>query len=531
MRIPGLSTGTPGLDRLAVAQVLSGAADALVAVSLAGSLFFSLSPEASQQQVLIYLLINMAPYIVLAPLIGPAIDRLQRGPGAIATTLFAVRAICAIGLAVSLLELGLYFFALALLIAAKAYGVVRQALVPGLVRDPGRLVSANSRLARLSVIAGAVGGLLGTGLLAVSSPGVSAGVAGALFLGAAVVTTRLPAIAPVVAEVGESVSYEELHRPTVVATSWAFTVVRAAVGFFVFGLAFSLRRESEPAWVYGVTIGLYGVGAFAGNVAAPLLRRRYGEDLLMAGSLAVLGVVAAFAALGQSRPLVLVVAASLGGAASVARQGFDSLVQTRAPTATHGRTFARFETRFQVAWVAGAIAATAIGIPIRISLAIVAAGLVPAAVLYLRSLREARLAHADDPFDPVEVALRRLDHAREWHRRGSHRLAVTEVAGVIDLGRAMGMTVDVATIERIERLRGDALSTWPLDEREVVWSIGRGAELVAAMERLRAESTEPVEPLATDDQGPGRADDDVTDHCDESSATVMTALDQSSSER
>ncbi|MGH9270323.1 MAG: MFS transporter, partial [Ilumatobacteraceae bacterium] len=166
MRVPGLSTGTPGLDRLAVAQVLSGGADALVAVSLAGSLFFSLSPEASQQQVLIYLLINMAPYIVLAPLIGPAIDRLQRGPGTIATALFGVRALCAIGLALSLLELGLYFFALALLIAAKAYGVVRQALMPGLVRDPARLVSANSRLARLSVIAAAIGGLVGAGLLA-----------------------------------------------------------------------------------------------------------------------------------------------------------------------------------------------------------------------------------------------------------------------------------------------------------------------------------------------------------------------------
>lgn len=531
MRLPGLSTGAPGLDRLAVAQVLSGAADALVAVSLAGSLFFSLSPEASQQQVLIYLLINMAPYVVLAPLIGPAIDRLQRGPGTIATALFAVRAICAIGLAVSLLELGLYFFALALLIAAKAYGVVRQALVPGLVRDPGRLVSANSRLARLSVIAGAVGGLLGAGLLAISSPEVSAGVAGALFLGAAAVATRLPAIEPVVDEVAESVSYEELHRPTVVATSWAFTVMRAAVGFFVFGLAFALRRESEPAWMYGVTIGLYGAGAFAGNVAAPLLRRRYGEDLLTAGSLAVLGVVAAFAALGQSRPLILVVAASLGGAASVARQGFDALVQTRAPTATHGRTFARFETRFQVAWVAGAIAATAIGIPIRISVAIVAAGLVPAAVLYLRAVREARLAHADDPFDPVEVALRRLDHAREWYRRGSHRLAVTEVAGVIDLGRAMGVGVDGPTIERVDRLREQALSTWPLDDREVVWAIGRAAELVATMERRRAERIAPEEPPPADGQDPGSTDDDVTDHCGDPSATVITAFDQSSSDR
>ncbi|MGI9030640.1 MAG: MFS transporter [Ilumatobacteraceae bacterium] len=529
------ATSSPSLDRLATAQLLSGAADALVAVSLAGSLFFSLSPEASQEQVLLYLVINMAPYIVLAPLIGPAIDRLRHGPGAIAAALFAVRAVCAFALAVSLLELGLYFFALALLVAAKANGVVRQALVPGLVADHADLVAVNSHLARLSVIAGAVGGLVGAGLLAFGAPGIVAAVAGALFLGAAWATARLPGLPVPPAEIPPSVSYEELHRPTIVATSWAFTVVRAAVGFFVFGLAFALRRESEPAWMYGVTIALYGIGSFAGNVVAPVLRRRYGEDLLIAGALGTLAVVAAFAALGQSRPLVLLVAGVLGGTASVARQGFDSLVQRRAPTATHGRAFARFETRFQLAWVLGAIAATAIGIPIRISLAIVAGSLLPAAVLYLRALREARRAHADDPFDPVQVARRRLDHAREWDRRGGHRLAVTEVAGVVDLARAIGHLPDLETVERIDRLRADALSTWPLDEREVTWALARAGELIDTMDRRAGADREVAGgetsgPASSADQS-GSTDDDVTDHSEERSSTVSTAFDQSSSDR
>ena len=52
------STRTPGLDRFAWAQALSGAADALVAVSLAGSLFFNISPEASEEQVLLYLTVE-----------------------------------------------------------------------------------------------------------------------------------------------------------------------------------------------------------------------------------------------------------------------------------------------------------------------------------------------------------------------------------------------------------------------------------------------------------------------------------------
>ena len=105
-----------------LAPALSGAADALVAVSLAGSLFFSLSPEASREQVLLYLVINMAPFALLAPLIGPAIDRFRLGHRWIAAILFALRAACAAALAFTLLDLSLYFFALALLVAAKASG-------------------------------------------------------------------------------------------------------------------------------------------------------------------------------------------------------------------------------------------------------------------------------------------------------------------------------------------------------------------------------------------------------------------------
>ena len=70
---------SPAFNRFTLATVLSGVADALIAVSLAGSLFFSLSPDASRQQVLLYLLINMAPFALLAPLVGPVIDRFRLG--------------------------------------------------------------------------------------------------------------------------------------------------------------------------------------------------------------------------------------------------------------------------------------------------------------------------------------------------------------------------------------------------------------------------------------------------------------------
>ncbi len=273
--------------------------------------------------------------------------------------------------------------------------------------------------------------------------------------------------------------------------------MRAAVGFFVFGLAFALRRESEPAWMYGAAVAAYGVGTFAGSAVAPLLRRRYGEDRLTAGALVALAIVAGFAALGASRALVLLVSVVLGAAAAVGRQGFDALVQTRAPGASHGRSFARFETRFQLGWVAGAIAAVAVAIPTRYSLAVVAVALVPVTWLYVRTLREAHDAHVEDPFDPVEIARRRIDHAIEWHHRHLDRLAVTELAGVVDLARALGTEMDAPSIVRLDALRTAALSTWPLDTREVYWAIERAVALIEQLERTSAGDRQPTPAAAS----------------------------------
>jgi predicted MFS family arabinose efflux permease len=489
-RLRVTSTRTPGLDRFAWAQALSGAADALVAVSLAGSLFFNISPEASEEQVLLYLTVNMAPFALLAPLIGPAIDRFEHGHRWIAAALFLLRALCAIGLAFTLLDLALYFFALALLIFAKASGVTRQALVPGLVESPSQLVSANSRLARLNVIAGAVGGGIGAAVLAVSSAPVTLGLAAGAFFAAALAMTRVPD--PMHhALVTPTVEYEELHAPRIVATAWAFTVVRAAVGFFTFGLAFALRRTSQPAWMYAAAVVAYGAGSFVGNVVAPVLRRRYREVRLVAGSLGALAVVAAFGALGPSRVLVLLVSVVLGGAASIGRQGFDALVQSQAPEASRGRSFARFETRFQIGWVAGAIVATAVGVPIQVSMAIVAVALIPAAVLYVRSIREAHVAHADDPFDPLEVARRRLDHAVEWRRRGLDRLLVSELASVLELARAGGGNVDPALADRVDALRREVLDGQQPDHERLACLVDDADVLISTLEALERDGRAP----------------------------------------
>src|SRR5271165_3953638 len=57
----------------------SGAGDAFVAVSLAGTIFFSTSVDQARGRVVLFLLVTMAPFAVLAPFIGPALDRMPQG--------------------------------------------------------------------------------------------------------------------------------------------------------------------------------------------------------------------------------------------------------------------------------------------------------------------------------------------------------------------------------------------------------------------------------------------------------------------
>ena len=72
------------------------------------------------------------------------------------------------------------------------------------------------------------------------------------------------------------------------------------------------------------------------------------------GALLVVAFVGLVAARFGTRPAVAVLAGTVGVAAAAAKVAFDSIVQRDAPDAARGRTFARFETRFQLLWVLGA---------------------------------------------------------------------------------------------------------------------------------------------------------------------------------
>ena len=116
--------------RLALTHVLMTAGDTLFAVSLAGSLFFSISPTAAKDKVILYLLLTMGPFAVVAPALGPLIDRSRGARRAMVVASAVGRAALCPFLARDIHSLLLFPEAFAMLVLSKVYLVTKGALVP-----------------------------------------------------------------------------------------------------------------------------------------------------------------------------------------------------------------------------------------------------------------------------------------------------------------------------------------------------------------------------------------------------------------
>jgi MFS family permease len=144
-------------------HALHAAGDALVAVALAGTLFFDVPLGEARTSVGLYLLLTMLPFALLVPVAGPLLDRFPHGRRNVLAVTTGGRGLLTWVMAGATASLGLYPLALAVLVLSRAYGVARCAAVPR-VRPPAvGLVSANARLNVAAVAAGAAAAGLGSG--------------------------------------------------------------------------------------------------------------------------------------------------------------------------------------------------------------------------------------------------------------------------------------------------------------------------------------------------------------------------------
>jgi hypothetical protein len=356
---------------LARTQALISAGDTLVALALAGSLFFSISPDAARTQVAQYLVLTMAPFAVVAPLLGPWIDRAQGGRRSMVILSAAGRVALCILMVDDLDGLLLFPEALAVLVLGKGYSVARASLVPGLVRDESELVEGNARLIMILGVSGFVASLPGLLLLEFAGPEWVLGLAALAFAGATVAALRIPATR-VADRPPAPAEQAELRSRGVLLGASAMAFLRAVVGFLVFHLAFWYRADGAPTWWFGVVLAASSVGSLLGAALAPPLRRVVREERILLVCL-VLTTVAAVAVLWVGgRVSGAVLALVVGMTAQAARLSFDAIVQRDAPDANYGRSFARFEMRFQLAWVVGAAVPVLVHLPLEVGYATVA---------------------------------------------------------------------------------------------------------------------------------------------------------------
>ena len=357
---PIASAEVEAFTRLARAHALSAATDTLVAIGLAGSLFFSISPDAARGKVALYLLLTMAPFAVVAPFLGPLIDRIRGGRRVMVIGSLAGRAGLCVLMADDIDGLLLFPEAFAVLVLGKAYGVARAALVPALVERADELVRANAKLTLVSGVVGFIASIPGLLLLQLGAPWVLL-LAAVVSAAGAITATRIPKAR--LSPPQTAVERAELRQAGIRLAATAMAVLRGTVGFLAFLLAFSLREEDAPTWWFGVVLAVSAVGSLAGAAMAPPLRRWVREERILFGCLVAVSFGAVVAIQVGGRASGALLAATVGVGASAGRLCFDAIVQRDAPDADQARSFASFETRFQLAWVLGALGPVALSIP------------------------------------------------------------------------------------------------------------------------------------------------------------------------
>jgi hypothetical protein len=377
-------------SRLARAHAFSAAGDALLTIALAGSLFFDLDPNDARWKIVLYLALTMAPLALVAPFIGPVLDRSHGGRRWMIVLVNAVRALICLVMLDDLDSLLLFPEAFTVLAMGKAYGVARAAVVPTVVRNDAELVEANSKLQLLSGLAAPAAGILAAPAYAIArSQGVLA-IAVVAYLCGTVAALRIPTTQVAAAPVSEAEA-AELRGAGIRLAASAMGLLRGVVGFLTMLLLFELREDKPQL---AVVLVLTGAGSLIGSAIAPRLRQSLSEERMLMVLLGAVVGIALGAAWAAGLAAEAMLAATVAIAATGARLAFDSIVQRDAPDANRGRSFARFEVRFQLVWVAGALLPLLfLPIPIRVGFVAIAGTAAFALLSYLAGQRAARRAH------------------------------------------------------------------------------------------------------------------------------------------
>lgn len=408
-----------GLTALMYATIANFAVDAVLAVSLAGTLFFSATTGESKGSVAAYLLVTIAPFAVLAPVIGPLLDRIRTGRRVAMSLTFAARVILAAVLLQNFDSWLLYPAALGMLVLSKSYGVLKSSVTPRLAPENLDLVRANARL----MITGHIGGSMVVGGAAAAVAFVfSPKEALWLLLLCALAGIYLCGLIPSTAESsGDEIFADPFaptddlgpamgapdgeEAPTVVAPTassasssligrwrrsmsvrfpdatrtamWGTAMQRLGTGFMTIYVAFVAKSShtlsgAEQLALLGVVGAAGGVGTFLGNAVGSRVkfsRPRFTVIMLAVVSLA--SVVVAAVVDGVPTAAVATLLLSLGSA--ISKSCLDATIQSGLNPSAQASAFGLSETILQLSWVLGGTLGLLLPTELTVGMAVLAA--------------------------------------------------------------------------------------------------------------------------------------------------------------
>ncbi len=401
--------GDSGLSRLIELHAINAAGDAAVAISLAGTLFFQVPTGEARGQVALFLALTMLPFAIVAPLIGPFLDRFSQGRRWAVGATMAIRAFLCWVLATAVATDSRWLFpaALGCLVASKAYGVTRAAAVPRLVPASLTLVKANARVSMAGIVGAAVSAPIAIAASTVG-PEWSLRYGVVLFVMATIAAILLPSRVDSSLGEGTLVLMPGPHdrQPTTatrrprtripVAVAFALRAncgVRWLSGFLTMFMAFLLRDNPIGAWspevLLGLVIGAAGLGNTIGIALGSMLRR-INPALTVVLALAADAAVALVAAVFYGLLPLIALGLTAGLAQSLAKLSLDSTIQRDVPERTQASAFARSDTILQLAWVIGGFVGIVMPLMPRLGLG-VACGVLGAWALFVFVSRPSRI--------------------------------------------------------------------------------------------------------------------------------------------
>jgi len=362
-----------GLTHLTYAVMANYASDAALAVALANTLFFAAATAESTDKVLLYLLITVAPFAIIAPLIGPLLDRLQSGRRFALAASFFARAVLAVIMVFEFDSWVLYPCALGMLVLSKSFGVLKAALTPRVLPDEITLVKTNSRLTVFGLLAGGVAGAFAAALAWMAGSGGALVLTSFIAVAGGVLCLRIPGWVEstegevLVGDTGVFRRRRKVPFPMPVsATLWCNGTIRIETGFLALFIAFVVKSDFADASAFtqlmllGVVGVAAGIGGFVGNALGARLPLSHPETMSLYSLCAVIAACLV-AVLVPGLATAAIVGLIGSTASSLAKVCLDSVIQRDLPEVSRASAFGRSETALQLSWVFGGVIGLLIG--------------------------------------------------------------------------------------------------------------------------------------------------------------------------